>query len=223
MEKDVVSYPFPKQALVFTCLQYKSFENTVGKGEIARNEQFLLFPQCFLPVWRTFCHFHKIRHCRLPTVSVWKSLKFVDWERVKQIQLWFMGICEIRKFVSKRCNFLIKNKVLDQSKFESFIDDKIYFAEKLKFCMESVENIVGKEKLLAFSPFPIMFLTLSHTSPGFYVSAVQVFWKHCGQKRNCSCNKQFLIFPKCFPPFWRTLCHFHQIWNCRLQFQFGTV
>ena len=29
---------------VFTCLQYKSFENTVGKGEIARNEQFLLFP-----------------------------------------------------------------------------------------------------------------------------------------------------------------------------------
>ena len=25
-----------------------NFENTVGKGEIARNEQFLLFPQCFL-------------------------------------------------------------------------------------------------------------------------------------------------------------------------------
>ena len=28
-------------------------------------------------------------------------------------------------------------------------------------------------------------LTLSQTSPGFYVSAVQVFWKHCGKKRNC--------------------------------------
>ena len=25
----------------------KQVENTVGKGEIARNEQFLLFPQCF--------------------------------------------------------------------------------------------------------------------------------------------------------------------------------
>ena len=25
----------------------QSFENTVGKGEIARNEQFLFFPQCF--------------------------------------------------------------------------------------------------------------------------------------------------------------------------------
>ena len=35
----------------FTCLQYKSFENTVGKEEIACNEQFLLFSQCFLPVW----------------------------------------------------------------------------------------------------------------------------------------------------------------------------
>ena len=25
----------------------KSFENNVGKGEIARNEHFLLFPHCF--------------------------------------------------------------------------------------------------------------------------------------------------------------------------------
>ena len=32
------------------CLQCKAFENTAGKGEIARNEQFLLFPQYFLPV-----------------------------------------------------------------------------------------------------------------------------------------------------------------------------
>ena len=27
--------------------QKTAFENIVGKGEIARNEQFLLFPQCF--------------------------------------------------------------------------------------------------------------------------------------------------------------------------------
>ena len=26
---------------------HTAFENNVGKGEIARNEQFLLFPQCF--------------------------------------------------------------------------------------------------------------------------------------------------------------------------------
>ena len=35
---------FAEQALVLMCMQYKSFENTAGKVEIARNEQFLLFP-----------------------------------------------------------------------------------------------------------------------------------------------------------------------------------
>ena len=37
------------------CLEYKSFENT-GKGEMARNDKFLLFPQ-FSLVWRTFSIF----------------------------------------------------------------------------------------------------------------------------------------------------------------------
>ena len=36
------------------------FENTVGKGEITCNETFLLFPHCFLPVWKTFRHLHQI-------------------------------------------------------------------------------------------------------------------------------------------------------------------
>ena len=35
------------KALFSTCLQNKSSENTVGKGKIALNEQFLLSPQCF--------------------------------------------------------------------------------------------------------------------------------------------------------------------------------
>ena len=34
--------------------------------------------------------------------------------------------------------------------------------------------------------YPQSMLTLSQTSPGFYVLAVQVFWKHCGKRRNCS-------------------------------------
>ena len=51
-------------------------------------------------------------------------------------------------------------------------------------------------------------LTLSQTSPGFYVSEVRAFWKPCGRRRNC---------PLCFQPLWRTFFHFHQIWNCQLQ------
>ena len=50
-----------------TSLQYKSFENTVEKGEIARKEQFLLFPQCFLPFWISSRHLHKIQNCHLQT------------------------------------------------------------------------------------------------------------------------------------------------------------
>ena len=30
---------------------FKRVENTVGKGEIARYEQFLLFPQCFQKIF----------------------------------------------------------------------------------------------------------------------------------------------------------------------------
>ena len=56
----------------------------MGKGEIAHNEQFLLFPQCFLPCKRNFCHFRQIQNCRLQPLSVWKSLKFVVWEGVKK-------------------------------------------------------------------------------------------------------------------------------------------
>ena len=74
---------FPKQALVFTGLQDKCFENTEGEGEIACNEQFLLFRQCFLPIWITSCYFHQIHYCRLQILSVWKSLKVDVWERVK--------------------------------------------------------------------------------------------------------------------------------------------
>ena len=50
-------------------------------------------------------------------------------------------------------------------------------------------------------------LTLSQTSPCFYVSVVQVFLKHCWKRRNCSLQA---IFPTMFfLPFWRTFCHFH--------------
>ena len=35
----VMGKPLPKQALVFTCLQHKSLQNSVGKGEIARDKR----------------------------------------------------------------------------------------------------------------------------------------------------------------------------------------
>ena len=62
-----------------------ALENTVGKVEIARNEQFLLFLQCFFyPIGELSVTFIKLEiiGCRLfQTLSVWKSL-IVLWERV---------------------------------------------------------------------------------------------------------------------------------------------
>ena len=64
--------------------------------------------------------------------------------------------------------------------------------------------------------YPYRVLTLSQTSPGFYVSGVQVFWKHCGKRKNCSW-RAISPFPTVFATCFKNLCHFHQIWNCRLQ------
>ena len=86
--------PFQNKPLVFTCLQNKSFENIEGKEENAHNVQFLLFPQCFPPFWITFFHFHQIQNCHLQTLSVWNSLKFVGWERVKVSAY---SICRLQK------------------------------------------------------------------------------------------------------------------------------
>ena len=65
------------------CLQYKPFENTAGKGEIALNEQFFLLPQCFLPVLRTSSIFIKFeivvckvfQYGRVVNLSFGKGLK----------------------------------------------------------------------------------------------------------------------------------------------------
>ena len=46
---------FPNKPWFLRVFSTSLFENTVGKGEIACHEQFLLFPQCFLPI----CHFHQ--------------------------------------------------------------------------------------------------------------------------------------------------------------------
>ena len=45
----VKSLHFPKHVLLSPFCSNKSFENTFGKGEIARNEQFLLFHGVFNP------------------------------------------------------------------------------------------------------------------------------------------------------------------------------
>ena len=119
----------------------KSFENTVGKGQIAGNEQFLLFPQCFLPIWQTFCHFHQVWNCCLQALSVWKSPKFVVWERVNPFhnKPWFLRVCS--KSLLK--TLWEKEKLLVTSNF-SFSRSVFYPFGKLSAIFIKFEIVVCK-------------------------------------------------------------------------------
>ena len=87
--------PFPNKPLFFTCLLCKSFKNTVEKGEIARNEQFLLFLQCFLLPWRTSRYLLEYKNCRLQLFQFGRVKNFVVWENVNPfpIEPWFLCVC----------------------------------------------------------------------------------------------------------------------------------
>ena len=65
-----------------SAVHYKSFKNSVGKGEIASYRQFLLFSQHFLPFQRTFHYFIKYIAVFCKSVSLEES-KVVARERVK--------------------------------------------------------------------------------------------------------------------------------------------
>ena len=95
----------------------KWVENTVAKGEIARYEQFLLFPQCFQ------------KDC-FPGAS--KGV--IVWEWVKTFGGSFHTVLKP----------LLKDKILDLSKLKAFADNNLNVNQKLKVALGRIENIKGK-------------------------------------------------------------------------------
>ena len=101
---------------------------------------------------------------------------------------------------------------------------KTYYADIAGSKLFLSEYLVEKIFRSKISLVCICLLTLSQTSPGFYVSVVQVFWKHCGKRRNCSI-RAISPFPTVFSTHFGE--HFavfikFKIIVCRL-FQFGPV
>ena len=160
----------------------------MGKGEIAHNDQFLHFPQRFLPIWTTFCHFHQTWNCRL---SVSKSLKLIIWERV---------------------NSLPNNKILDLSKSKAFADNKIK-AKLMIFVPIGLKTFWEKEKMLVTSIFSFsrnvfqrFFVTQGHGSPDCVVkSYITLTEKAFGNIVENAGNQDFFLFPQCFLP--QKNCH----------------
>ena len=85
LSANALNITLSQKSLGFNMSAVKVFWKHCGKGEIAHDEQFLLFPQCFLPFWITFHHFHQTWNCHLQNLSFWESLRFVVLERVQQV------------------------------------------------------------------------------------------------------------------------------------------
>ena len=67
---------FTTQCRLLTTLKKKALKNTVGKGENAGNQVFLLFPQCFLLYQREKSSFWKRWICRLHVLPIWSHPRF---------------------------------------------------------------------------------------------------------------------------------------------------
>ena len=131
--------PFPNKPWFLRVCSRSLLKTLWEKGEIARNEQFLLFPWYFLPIWRTFCYFNQLRDCRLQILSVWKSVKFFVWERVKAIALNLY--CSIPNI-----NSIPNDKILDMTKLRAFADNKLNVAEMTISLYHTAENTVEKRE-----------------------------------------------------------------------------
>ena len=83
--------PFTPKILILTHQQQTVFENIVGKREIAHYEQFLLFPQCFLPnqiIVSPFVHIFDIVF--LFAVQL-EEPKTSIWGKGLSVHLWYKG------------------------------------------------------------------------------------------------------------------------------------
>ena len=77
--------PFPNKSW-FSCVCSPSLLKTLREKEkLLVTSNFSLSHNVFYLLWRTFCHYHRVQNCRLQTLSVWESLKFVVWKRVNYV------------------------------------------------------------------------------------------------------------------------------------------
>ena len=105
----------------------------------------------------------------------------------KQFLLFSQGFPQLYIFsLSKWVNHVTNDKISNKYNLKDFPNDKINATYILNFVLGRTENIVGKGENAGFPHFLLvplcfqnasfsMWLTLSQTSPCFYVSSVQVF------------------------------------------------
>ena len=137
---------FPNKPWFLHVCCTKSFENTVGKGEIARNEQFLFFPQCFLPFFENFMPFSS--NMKLTSANSFSLEESKICRLIKCICTTFGSK------IPKKYRY-ISNKIMAKLMFNPFPNKPRF----LRVCSTSLLKTLGeKEKLLVtrnFSYFPV--------------------------------------------------------------------
>ena len=175
-----------------------TFENTGGKGEIARNEQFLLFPQCFLPVWRTFLPFFIKFESVVGKLWVWKNLKFVVWEGSNTLTIATgenIGLLRTAQIQRSDCTFCaVWSLALRRPIDESRLNDN-----KSTKCPQSWKVNLWN----SLNPFPNKPWFLSVWS----TSLLKTLW----EKEKLLIMSNFSFSLSVFLPVWRTFYHFHRI------------
>ena len=78
-----------------------------------------------------------------------------------------------------------KEKMLATSIFS--FSHNVFYSFKKNIIILATSDLLSADAFSLVQPKMLSFgkeLTLSQTSPGFYVSAEQIYWKHCGKMRN---------------------------------------
>ena len=134
----------------------------------------------------TFRHFHYIWNCRLQTLSVWKSLKFVIWERVhssfrpcfaRAWLIWLIYRSESilkdvdnwqnaqlhhlqQSFLNRLRKPITRRQIVDSSKIERVCRRQFRIWRKWQQVIQTGRKHCGKRRncsLRAISPFPTVF------------------------------------------------------------------
>ena len=71
------------------------------------NEQFLLFPQCFLPAWITFCHFRQISLLKIHNYYPKQNDKNLDWPKFKALAGNNINVSEKLKLFLRRVENIV--------------------------------------------------------------------------------------------------------------------
>ena len=124
--------PFPNKPRFLHFCRTSPLKTLLRKEKLLVSRNFSFSCSVFLSFWRTFCQLHQIQNCRLQTLSIWTSLKFVVSERHK---LFFISI-----ETNPLSRVLCKGKYMSLQKFSIHVGFYYLPNDNISDCMIPIEN-----------------------------------------------------------------------------------